>query len=81
MLNLVSYKLRVGNFEFKRIHKGSNKNKKYPENVSSVSYIGSLCDALTFLCTFSNNICEIRFYYSEWSPEKRISTVSTQTIF
>lgn len=82
MLNLVSYKLREGNFEFKRIlSKGSNKNKKYPENFSSVLYVNSLRGALTFLCTFSTNICETRFYYPEWSPETRISTVSVETIF
>lgn len=82
MLNSVSYNLREGNFEFKKIHsKGSNKNKKYPENVSSVLYINSLNDAPTFLCTFSTNICEIRFYYPEWSPEMRISTVFVETIF
>jgi len=80
MLNLVSYKLREGNFEFKRIHsKESSKNKKYPENAFSVLYTNSLHGSLTFLCTFSISISEIRFYYPKWSPRMRISTVYAET--
>lgn len=40
ILILVTYKLREGNFEFKRMHSNeSNKNKKYPDFFSSVLYI------------------------------------------
>lgn len=82
ILILITYQLREGNAEFKGIHrKGSTKNKKYAENVSSVLYISSLRDAPTSLCGSSITICEIRFYYPERPHEIRTSSVSVQTVF